>query len=441
MELRGVIILFYRKSQPETGGTLTRKTKPFEISKRRVLEAYEKVKANQGAAGVDGKSIAEFETDWKNNLYRIWNRMTSGSYFPPPVRAVEIPKADGKKRKLGIPTVSDRIAQMVVLMEIEPGIEAIFHEDSYGYRPRKSAIEAVGTARKRCWQYDWVIDVDIKGFFDNIDHELMMKAVMKRKVGRWAELYISRWLKADMREPDGTLVRREKGTPQGGVISPLLANLFLHYAFDCWITKHHPEVRFERYADDIVIHCGTKANAERILDAVRERLAECRLELHPEKTKIVYCRDGRRKGKHQETQFDFLGYTFRTRAAQGPDGVFTTFSPAVSKKALKRIRATIRAWAIQRRTRHTIEELAMEINPAVRGWINYYGKYRKSALGNLFWDLNCKLVKWAMRKSRKLRGQWNRSVKWVGRFMKNQPNLFAHWREFPDKSVWMIRAV
>ena len=269
------------------------KAKPFIISKREVWEAYKRVKSNRGAAGVDRQSIDEFERDLESNLYKLWNRMSSGSYFPPPVLRVEIPKADGRMRPLGIPTVTDRIAQMVVKRYLEPELEKHFHSDSYGYRPGRSTADAVGVARRRCWEYDWVLDLDVKGFFDNIDHDLLMRAVQKHTDCRWVLLYIQRWLEAPVQLPDGSLEARGKGTPQGSVISPLLANLFLHYAFDLWMQRKYPSVPFERYADDIICHCKSEAQAEWLLDIIGKRMAECKLKLNLEKTKIVYCKDGR----------------------------------------------------------------------------------------------------------------------------------------------------
>ena len=289
--------------------------KPFSISKHVVWDAYRRVKANRGAAGVDGQSLAAFETNLKGNLYKIWNRMSSGSYVPPPVRLVEISKEDGRMRPLGIPTVGDRIAQMVAKRVLEPMVEPKFHVDSYGYRPGKSALDAVATARQRCWRMDWVIDLDIAGFFDNLRHELVMKAMTHHTDLKWLHLYVERWLKAPLQLEVGTLQDRTAGTPQGGVISPLLANLFMHHAFDDWMKRHYPGVPFERYADDALIHCRSKAQAEQLLDAVRERLRQCGLELHPAKTKLVYCKDDDRRGMFEPHRFDFLGYTFQPRRA------------------------------------------------------------------------------------------------------------------------------
>ena len=349
-------------------------TKSFCISKHEVWSAYKQVKANKGAAGLDGQTIMEFEKDLKGNLYKLWNRMSSGSYFPPPVLRVEIPKADGRTRPLGIPTVADRIAQMVVKQRLEPELERHFHPDSYGYRPGKSALDAVGKARKCCWKNDWVLDLDIKGFFDNIDNQLMMKAVRAHTTEKWVLLYIERWLKAPIKLQDGTLKYPEKGTPQGGVISPLLANLFLHYAFDRWMDRTYPDVPFERYADDAVCHCKSLAQAESLKQNLNKRMNEVGLELHPDKTQIVYCKDDNRRKDYKAVSFDFLGFTFRPRLSRNRNGkYFVNFSPAISKKAEKSIYQTIKDWQLTRRTLLDISDIASRINPVIRGWVNYYG--------------------------------------------------------------------
>ncbi len=380
------------------------KAKPFSISKRVVYKAYKRVKANKGAAGVDEESIADFEKDLKNNLYKIWNRMSSGSYFPPPVRIVEIPKDDRSQRKLGVPTVADRISQMVVKIYFEPEVEPYFHPDSYGYRPKKSAIKAVGVARKRCWRYDWVLDLDIKGFFDNIDHGLMMRAVRKHTKCKWILLYVERWLKAPAQLEDGTLVERDKGTPQGSVISPLLANLFLHYAFDEWMRRNYPDVNFERYADDVIVHCRSEKQAQSLKAVIEKRLGECKLELHPEKTKIVYCKDDNRRGSYPHEKFDFLGYEFRSRGAKNRFGkCFVNFSPAIRPKAAKKVRDVIRSWKVHRMSDKSIEDISRIFNPVIRGWVTYYGRYYKTALYPLFDQLNCALRNWAKRKYKRFR--------------------------------------
>ena len=405
------------------------KGKPFNISKKVVWEAYQRVRANKGAAGVDSESIEDFEKDLKGNLYKIWNRMSSGSYFPPPVRAVVIPKEKGGQRVLGVPTVADRVAQMVVKSYLEPRVEPIFHTDSYGYRPGKSAIEAVGRARERCWNYDWVLDLDIKGFFDTIDHGLLMKAVRKHTDSRWILLYVERWLKVPAQQPDGTLVQRDQGTPQGGVVSPLLANLFLHYAFDDWMRRRYLEIPFERYADDVIIHCKTEAEAKELRTAIGKRLEQCKLELHAEKTKIVYCKDDRRRGIYSDEKFDFLGFTFRSRWAKSRWGkYFVNFSPAISNEATKSIRSMVRSWRLHRRSDKSLGDLARMYNPIIRGWINYYGSYYKSALYRVFYPLSRSLIRWAMRKYKKLRLHVQRAAYWLGRIAKREPNLFAHWQ-------------
>jgi len=403
--------------------------KSFCISKWEVWEAYRRVKANKGAAGVDEQSIADFERKLKDNLYKLWNRLSSGSYFPPPVRTVKIPKADGGERKLGIPTVSDRVAQMVVKLRLEPEVDHLFHVDSYAYRPEKSALDAVGQARQRCWRYDWVVDLDIKGFFDNIDHELLMRAVKKHAKDKWVVRYIERWLKAPVQEEDGTLVPREKGTPQGGVISPLLANLFLHYAFDEWMRRSYPHLPFERYADDAIVHCRTEHEAQKVRLAIAARLQKCRLELHPEKTKVVYCKDDDRRGNYPNEKFDFLGYTFRSRRSKSRHGkYFINFTPAVSDKAGKNIRAEIRSWKLHLRSDKAIEDLARMFNPIIRGWLQYYGRYYRSALYPLMRQLDRSLARWAYRKYKKLRGHLRRATHWLARISRRDAKLFAHWQ-------------
>jgi len=405
------------------------KAKPFCISKQEVWEAYKRVKANKGAAGVDEQSIADFEKRLKSNLYKIWNRMSSGSYFPPPVRTVKIPKANGGERRLGIPTVSDRIAQMVVKSRLEPEVDPLFHPDSYGYRPGKSALDAVGQARQRCWRSDWIIDLDIKGFFDNIDQNLLMRAVKKHAKEKWIVLYIERWLQAPIQEEDGRLIQRERGTPQGGVASPPLANLFLHYAFDRWIAAKYPQVQFERYADDAIVHCKTEVEAQEVRAAIAARLEECRLELHPEKTKIVYCKDDNRRRTYPNEKFDFLGYTFRPRRSKNRKGKhFINFSPAVSDKAVRAIRAEIRSWSLPKRSDKSIEDLSRMFNPTVRGWLQYYGRYYRSALYPPMRKLDRALARWAYRKYKKLRGHLRRATHWIARMSRRDSRLFAHWQ-------------
>ena len=402
------------------------KAKPFCISKREVWMAYKRVKENRGAAGVDEQTIAEFEKDLKNNLYRLWNRMSSGSYMPPPVRRVDIPKGDGGTRPLGIPTVSDRIAQMVVKRYLEPLLEPVFHEDSYGYRPGRSAHDALSVSRQRCWRYNWVLDIDIKGFFDNIDWELLMRAVRRHTDCAWVLLYIERWLKAPVSMPDGTLVSREKGTPQGAVVSPLLANLFLHYAFDRWMKENHSDIPFERYADDIICHCRSEAQASSLRQALEARLTACRLELHPQKTKIVYCKDANRPDNQSEQRFE--GFTFRPRQSMNRTGrLFVSFSPAISDKAAKAIRETVRRWKLHHRGDLALEKIAQWARPVLLGWVRYYGRFHRSALRGALRTLDSFIVRWAQRKYKRLRGHTKRAWDWLRGVKSRQPDLFAHW--------------
>jgi len=402
--------------------------KPFCISKWAVFSAWAKVRDNKGAAGVDGVSIEDFEKKLKNNLYRIWNRMSSGTYFPPPVKRVMIPKADGGERPLGIPTVGDRVAQMVVKMELEPKVEHLFHPDSYGYRPKKSALDAVGTCRQRCWRYDWIVDLDIKGFFDNIDHTLMMHAVRKHTDCKWMLLYIERWLKAPAEAEDGTPIARDRGTPQGGVISPLLANIFLHHVFDMWMSQELPDYPFERYADDVVIHCRSREEALAVKAAVEARLRRCKLEAHPDKTRIVYCRDSNRRQDHEHNQFDFLGYGFQSRQARNRQGeVFYSFLPAISSKATKAIVAEVRDWGIHQMSDKELDDLSRRFNPKIRGWIAYYGRYYPTALHRAMLPLNRRLVRWAQQKYKRFRAHQSRTWDWLERMARSRPHLFAHW--------------
>jgi RNA-directed DNA polymerase len=428
MEQRGRVIQLELKINQFWEESL-KKAKPFEISKQVVWEAWKHVKANKGAAGVDSESISDFEVNLKDNLYKIWNRMSSGSYFPPPVRTVAIPKKTGGERFLGIPTVSDRIAQKVVKMYFEPLVEPYFHEDSYGYRPGKSAIQAVGVTRKRCWRYNWVLEFDIKGLFDNIDHDLLMKAVRHHTEIKWILLYIERWLKVPFQKEDGALIERTKGTPQGGVVSPVLSNLFLHYVFDKWMERNYPQNPFCRYADDAVAHCRTKAEALALKEKLDVRFRECGLELHPEKTKIVYCKDDDRQGNYPLNSFDFLGFTFRPRRSKNRWGkYFVNFTPAVSNEAGKAMRQKARRWKMHLRSDKSLEDLSRMFGPVIRGWIAYYGSFYKSALYPTLRHLNRTLVRWAMRKFKRLRGHRRRAEHWLGRIAQRQPWLFPHWK-------------
>ncbi len=404
-------------------------TKPFEISKYDVVRAWEVVKANKGAPGTDGETIDQFESKLKGNLYKLWNRLSSGSYFPPPVKTVAIPKKSGGERKLGIPTVSDRVAQMVVKYHFEPLVEPYFHEDSYGYRPNKSAHKALEVTRKRCWRNNWVLEFDIKGLFDNIDHELLMKAVKKHTDNRWLILYIERWLKGPIELEDGTIVNREKGVPQGGVISPVLSNLFLHYVFDKWMERTYPNKPFCRYADDGLVHCYSETDAKQVKGALEDRLRECGLEMHPTKTKIVYCKDDDRTEKHPVTSFDFLGFTFRPRRSRNRWGkFFINFSPAMSAVAGKAIRQEVRRWKLDLRSDKSLTDLSRMFNAKIQGWINYYGRFYKSAMYPTLRHINRKLCLWAMRKFKRLKHHKRRAEHMLGKVAKIYPNLFPHWR-------------
>ena len=405
------------------------KDRSFDIPKRLVWEAYKSVREKKGAAGVDGQSIEEFEADLKNNLYKIWVRMSSGAYFPLAVRAVEIPKPHGGgTRILGIPTVADRIAQTVVALTLSPRMESIFHRDSYGYRPRRSPLMAVKKCRERCWKKDWVLDLDVQKFFDSVDHELMVKAVEANTDQRWVVLYVKRWLTAPMQMPDGTVVERHRGTPQGSAISPILANTFMRYAFDTWLEREFPTVEFERFADDAVVHCVTERQAREVWAALSERMESVGLRPHPDKTKIVYRKDSNRRAEFVTTSFTFLGYTFRPRESKsGKNGtIFTSFQPAISPVALKDKSQQVRRWRIHRNTTTNLEELAEWINPIVRGWMNYYGEFNRFEMYSLLQRVNTYLTRWARKKFKRLRAYKRFKVWWQG-LVEREPEMFAHW--------------
>lgn len=424
---RRIRVIEFRECQPKWEEHLNGR-KPYEISQSMILNAYHKVKQNDGAAGVDGITLEKYEKDLKNNLYKLWNRMSSGSYFPKPVLGIEIPKKNGGKRLLGIPTVEDRVAQMTARLYFEPLVEPVFCEDSYGYRPNKSALDAISRTRERCWKLDWVVEFDIKGLFDNLNHNLLMKAVKKHTDNQWILLYMERWLQAPMQMPNGELKERTAGTPQGGVISPVLANLFMHYAFDRWIQLRNPQFQWARYADDGLIHCRTLDEAEGMMERLKQRMEECKLEIHPEKSKIIYCKDYNRKGNYPYTSFDFLGYTFRPRWVRSQKGrVFLGFGPGASKKATKVLRETIRSWKLHNRCSCELEEMAAWMNPIIRGWINYYGQYRKSELHSVMLVINRALTLWARRKYRKMKHKKKASMRWLKQYAKWNRTLFAHW--------------
>lgn len=425
-----------KESQPEGMNSSEQKVrKPHAISQEEVRLAWQQVRAKGGTGGVDGETIKSFERNLDRNLYKLWNRMSSGSYHPQAVLRVEIPKGDGSSRPLGIPTILDRVAQAVVKARFEPVVESFFHRDSYGYRPDKSALDAVKTCRERCWKYDWVLDVDIQKFFDTIDHELMMKAVEKHCDEKWMILYIRRWLTCPVQHKDGRREESVRGTPQGGVISPLLANLYLHYAFDHWMRRNFPGVLFERFADDIIIHCQSKAQSAQIETALMERLAECGLSLHPEKTKVVYCKDSNRKGRYPTKKFTFVGYTFQPRGAKSrtSDKMFTGFLPAASREAEKKFRNNLKRSRIFALKHLGVEELAAEVNPKINGWYGYFSHFYPSALSSVDTWLNLRLICW-IRSKYKL--AWRKAVQFFNRIFRQQPTLFAHWRfRFPGRAV------
>ena len=410
---------------------LWNETKSIPVSKEQVWLAYKKVKANQGSAGVDQISMEEFDAQRSKHLYKLWNRLASGSYFPPPVKEVEIPKKDGKVRKLGIPTIADRVAQMVVKEYLEARFEKIFSPNSYGYRPEKSAHQALEKVRQNCRKTDWVIDLDIKGFFDNIDHERLMLAVQKHVPEKWCLLYIQRWLTMPVQTKSGELIQKQgKGTPQGGVISPLLANLFLHYAMDKWLEQNHPNVEYVRYADDAILHCRTKTEAEQTLTALDERMKACGLELHPEKTKQVYCRDYRRQDTYETVKFDFLGYSFQPRSTKSKQTgkLFLGFDCAISISSKKRIADKLEDLKIDRLNFKSIVGVALYLEPFIRGWINYYGKYRITELKPVFLLLRQRLVWWARKRYKRYKTNMVKAYRWLDRVQKQFPNLFYQWR-------------
>ena len=416
-------------SQLDIEDELSNTTKPFVIRQSLLWEAWRRVKSNRGAEGIDDQTIELFESEVDKHLYRIWNRISSGSYFPVAVKKVEIPKKSGGVRVLGIPSVSDRVAQTAVCIVLERELEPLFHDNSYGYRPNRSAFDALSITRERCWKYDWVVEYDIRGLFDNITHELLLKALRKHCDERWILLLVERCLKAPMRDKDGTQLERLLGTPQGGPLSPLLANLFLHYALDNWLARNHSTVPFCRYADDGIVHCKTKAEALQMYEHLSARLLECGLEMHPEKSRIVYCKDANRTGNSEHVQFDFLGYTFKPRSMKSRQGrLFTGFVPAMSRSSAKSLKQKIRRWRFQGRSRDSLEELAKSIRSVVQGWMSYYCRFHRSAFREVARHLDKALLRWAMKKYKRLRGRKRRAREWLNAKMRAIPNLFVHWR-------------
>jgi RNA-directed DNA polymerase len=418
-------------STPKGGRCSGAETKSIPITKKMVWEAYKKVRSNKGAAGIDNQTLAMYEERLEDNLYILWNRMSSGSYFPNSVLKVEIPKDDGKrKRKLGIPTVTDRVGQQVIKCYLEPRFEALFSLRSYAYRPLRCAHQAIEQVRKNVRKFHWVIDMDISGFFDNMQHELLMKAVDRHVTEKWAKMYIVRWLQSTIEDRKGNKhYRCGKGTPQGGVISPLLANLFLHYAFDRWFEITYPNLTFVRYTDDLVVHCNSQVETEEVLKAIRKRLGECMLELNEQKTKIVYCKKDNRKDKFKTVKFDFLGYSFQPRPTKSRTGeVFLGFDCAISRKSENKIAEIIRKTRFHRRTELSIYHIAEFFNPKIRGWINYYGKFRLMMLMRTFRLFNWRLIKWAVRKYKRFNRSMYHAGDWLRNLAKCYPGLFIHWQ-------------
>ena len=405
--------------------------RPIPVTREMVTRAYHQVKRKGGSSGVDGQSLSVFERQLSNNLYKIWNRMSSGSYFPPAVKEVEIPKPNGQKRPLGIPTVGDRVAQTVVKKHIEERLEQVFDEYSYGYRPSRSAHDALKQVRKNCWNYDWVIDLDIERFFDSIAHTLLLQAVEKHVEEKWVKLYLQRWLAMPIEKSNGERVDRQgKGTPQGGVLSPLLANLFLHYVLDKWLRKHHPRVKFVRYADDIIIHCASQAQAEELLEQVSKRLVACQLSVNTTKTQLVYCKDYQRNGAHQHVRFDFLGYSFYPiRFRSQLDGrIRLGFSPAISKTSSKRLLEEVKSLKEFSSTRITLEEIAKELNPKLSGWIQYYGHYKRYKMRRVLYFLDKRVAHWLRKRYKRVKRSFKKGYTMLSRIYRENPHLFYHWQ-------------
>ena len=401
--------------------------KSFQISQKEVLLAYKQVKLNGGAGGVDNIDFTKFEENLKGNLYKLWNRMASGSYHPQAVRGVYIPKKNGKKRLLGIPTIADRTAQMVVRNRFEPKVEPVFKDNSYGYRPNRSAIDAIGVTRERCWKYEWVLELDIVGLFDNIDHEMLMKAVRKHTSEKMEILYIERFLKADMLMPEGGLVKREAGTPQGGVISPVCANLFMHYALDCWMEYNFRDLPWARYADDVVIHCVSEKQAKYLKWRLDRQLRLCKLQMHPDKTRIVHCTSDRFPRKAEYNSFTFLGYTFRTRWTKAKSGkFFNALTPAVSDESAKKFRQRIKEYRLNKGI-GSLAGLAEAINPIIRGWANYFMAFGKRVAIKSLDYVNFSLIRF-IRRFYKGKGKTKANAwRYLSIVCKEDPKMFYHW--------------
>ena len=397
-------------------------TKSQPISRKMVWQAYAKVKANEGSAGIDGMDWEYLEKHRSSELYKLWNRLTSGSYYPQPVKRVAIPKKGGGQRHLGIPTILDRIAQQVVRAHLEQQVEPLFHHSSFGYRPRRNCHQAVEQACSNSMNHDFAIDLDIKGFFDNIDHELMMKAVKHYCPDKWVLMYVERWLHAGIFQNDGTITPTLQGTPQGGIISPLLANIFLHVVFDKWMEKNHPEKPFERYADDIVVHCKTEKQALFMLRQIKSRMNTCRLELHPEKTRIINLRGIAQK--QYPKGFDFLGFTIRPEGFRFKERIKAVPGIFVSQKSKTSIMQKFREMNIHK-WRTSLEHIAQKINPVIRGIISYYHKFQHNDMRWIWHQLNVRLLKWV--KWERDLGK-KRALCYLRTKYEQRPSLFEHWR-------------
>ena len=407
------------------------KSRPIPITKEMVREAYRKVRSNKGSAGVDEEDLNKFKENLSGNLYKIWNRMSSGSYFPLPVKEVIIPKANGGTRPLGIPTISDRIAQEVVKSYLEPRFEKIFSPNSYGYRPNKSAHQAIARVRENVRDYAWVVDMDIKSFFDEVSHELLLKAVTKHVSEKWVLMYLKRWLESPVQTKGELVFKEGKGTPQGGVISPLLANLFLHYVLDKWLDKEFPTITFVRYADDVVIHCESEAQSQTVLSAVKARLTECKLRLSEEKTKIVFCKNYKRDIKNNyPNRFDFLGFSFKPMSKKSKMGMFLGFDYEISMKSRTRI---IDKWSkmdFHKQTKLDLQTIAIKLEPISRGIIRYYATIDKWSVQKLFYHLDVRIAKWVKNKFKSMKNSYLKANDWLRSIKASHPTMFYHWSIF-----------
>lgn len=400
-----------------------------KLTPKHFLDAYEKVRKNKGGAGVDGQTLADFAERLVDNLHILWNRVTSGSYQPAAVKRKGIPKGDGRIRYLGIPTVGDRIVQQVIKNRIEYILEAEFMDCSHGYRPGRSPHDALQVVRLGVRQTSWVIDLDVAKFFDELPHDLLRKALDRHITDKPTRDLIDRWLEAPHQTEEGDLhYPKGVGTPQGGVVSPLLSNLFLHYTLDKWMAINRPEEKLVRYADDAIVLCHSRTRAELVKRLIDERFKECGLRLHPEKTKIVFCQRWNNTSSHEEKSFDFLGFRFKPCLKKGKDGkLFTSFDGAMSPSKKKSKIADFRSMKFHLWTTTTLEEIAEVLNPILRGILNYYGRFNKHGMESVMMAVNDRLCKWASRKYRKVGKSIHRVRKWLRVEADRRPDLFAHW--------------